>query len=184
MIHQAIQTVLYTEEEIRKRITELCGEIHRRYGDSELTLISITNGSVIFTADLLRHLPNPTRLDCIRVTSYKNETQSFNIPEYFDTLSLNITGRHVLVVDDIIDSGKTLLLIKEVLASHKPASLRLCVLLDKAERREVPIEADFVGFRVPNEFVVGYGLDFAERYRNLPYIGTLKPEYRKTTPEC
>src|SRR5690606_36917490 len=131
-----------------------------------------------FTADLLRQLSLPVRLDCTRIASYRNETISQGEPEILFNITLEVEGRHVLIIDDILDTGKTLLKIAETFRKINPRSLRTCVLLEKEGRREVPIEADFVGFRIPDKFVVGYGLDFAERYRNLPCIGVLTPEFQ------
>jgi hypoxanthine phosphoribosyltransferase len=150
------------------------------YGKGEFTIVSLINGAVMFTADLMREIDNPVRLDCIRVSSYGAKTKSIGTPQVIYSLTLDIRGRHVLLIDDILDTGKTLSLVSKLIRELTPASLRTCVLLDKNERREVEIEADFVGFDIPNKFVVGYGLDFAERYRNLPYIGVLKPEKQNT----
>jgi len=131
---------------------------------------------VMFTSDLMREIDNPVRLDCIRVSSYGAHTVSIGTPQLISSLTLDIRRRHVLVIDDILDTGKTLQFVTKLIRRHRPASLRTCVLLDKKARRQVAIEADFVGFSIPDEFVVGYGLDFAERYRNLPCIGVLRPE--------
>ena len=130
--------------------------------------------------DLMREIDNPVRLDCIRVTSYGTKTRSIGTPQIISSLTLDIANRDVLLIDDILDTGKTLKLVTQLVRELKPASLRTCVLLDKKARREVPLEADFVGFEIPDKFVVGYGLDFAERYRNLPGIGVLKPEKQNT----
>jgi hypoxanthine phosphoribosyltransferase len=179
IIHPALETVLLTEEQIQKRVDELVLEIRKIYGDEEITIISIINGAILFTADLLRRLPNPIRLDCIRISSYRNATKSMGVPQVIQSFQLDVAGRHVLLMDDILDTGKTLSLVKQMLRMMNPASLRTCVLLDKKERREVDIEADFAGFSIPNKFVVGYGLDFDERYRNIPCIGVLKKELQK-----
>ena len=141
---------------------------------TEITVISVINGAILFTADLLRQIDNPIRLDCIRISSYRNETKSIGKPQLVQAMTLDIANRHVLLIDDILDTGKTLSLVVELIRRMNPMSLRVCVLLDKKGRREVPFEADFVGFQIPDRFVVGYGLDFAERYRNLPCIGVLK----------
>jgi len=124
----------------------------------------------------MREIDNPVRLDCIRVSSYGAKTKSVGTPQVIASITLDIAGRNVLLVDDILDTGKTLNLVAALILKQKPASLRTCVLLDKKSRREVPFQADFVGFDIPDKFVVGYGLDFAERYRNLPCIGVLRPE--------
>ncbi len=175
-LHPDLAEVLFTEVQLKRRVKALAREIKAVYGDGEFTLISLINGAVMFTSDLMREIDNPVRLDCIRVTSYGTKTKSIGTPQIIHSLTLDIRGRHVLLIDDILDTGKTLKLVTDLVRKLGPASLRTCVLLDKKERREVAIEADFVGFAIPNKFVVGYGLDFAERYRNLPGIGVLKPE--------
>lgn len=170
--------VLVTEEQIKQRIQELAKEISATYGNEELTVISIINGAILFTADLFRQLTCPTRLDCIRISSYSDSERPISDPELLDTFRLNINNRHTLVIDDILDTGRTLKKVVDLLLEEEPLSLRTCVLLDKPNRRDIPYEADFVGFRIPDAFVVGYGLDFDEKYRNLPCIGVLKAEYQ------
>ena len=181
-LHPDLAEVLLTEGQIRERIKTIAREIKAVYGDGEFTIISLINGAVMFTADLMREIDNPVRLDCIRVSSYGAKTKSIGTPQVIYSLTLDIKDRDVLVIDDILDAGKTLKLVSELVQELKPASCRTCVLLDKKARREVALEADFVGFEIPDKFVVGYGLDFAERYRNLPGIGVLKPEKQTTTP--
>jgi hypoxanthine phosphoribosyltransferase len=180
-IHPDLESVLLNEEQIRRRVKALGRELKRLYGDEEITIVTIMNGAILFTADLLRTLDNPVRLDCIRATSYGQATESHGTPKLIHGITLDMAGRHVLLVDDILDTGKTLSLISNMIRGLSPASLRVCVLLDKKGRRQVPFEADLVGFEIPDKFVVGYGLDFAERYRNLTNIGVLKPE-RQTAP--
>jgi hypoxanthine phosphoribosyltransferase len=175
-LHPDLAEVLLTEDQIRERIKSLAREIKTAYGDGEFTIISLINGAVMFTADLMREIDNPVRLDCIRVSSYGLKTKSIGTPQIIHSLTLDIAKRDVLIIDDILDTGKTLKLVRDLVVDLKPASVRTCVLLDKKARREVKMEADFVGFAIPDKFVVGYGLDFAERYRNLPGIGVLKPE--------
>jgi hypoxanthine phosphoribosyltransferase len=165
-LHPDLAELLLTDTQIKDRVKSIAREIKQVYGDREFTIISLINGAVMFTADLMREIDNPVRLDCIRVSSYG--------------LTIDIANRDVLLIDDILDTGKTLKLVGDLVRELKPASLRTCVLLDKKARREVPLEADFVGFEIPDKFVVGYGLDFAERYRNLPGIGVLKPEKQTT----
>jgi hypoxanthine phosphoribosyltransferase len=177
--HPDLESVLYTNAQIMGRIKELGAELKRFYGDDEITIVAIMNGALLFTADLLRSLDNSIRLDCVRTTSYGNNSESRGTPKLIHGLTLDVTGRHVLIVDDILDTGKTLSLIAGMIKGMKPKSLRVCVLLDKKGRRQVPFEADLVGFEIPDKFVVGYGLDFAERYRNLPDIGVLRPEKQK-----
>ncbi|MBI2518401.1 MAG: hypoxanthine phosphoribosyltransferase [Opitutae bacterium] len=169
--------VLVTEAAIRRRIEALAEKINRDYQRRDLTVIAVVNGALIFTADLLRQLRTPLRLDCVRASSYHSGTKSVGKPVVIDNLKLDIKGRHVLLVDDILDTGKTLAAVKALLLKKRALSVKTCVLLDKKARRVVPFEAEYVGFDIPNEFVVGYGLDFAEGYRNLPCIGVLKPKY-------
>ena len=176
LLHPDLAEVLLTDEQIRQRIKTLAQEIKAVYGDGEFTIISLINGAVMFTADLMREIDNPVRLDCIRVSSYGLKTKSIGAPQIIYSLTLDIAQRDVLIIDDILDTGKTLKLVRDLVSELKPASVRTCVLLDKKARREVNMEADFVGFEIPDKFVVGYGLDFAERYRNLPGIGVLKAE--------
>lgn len=173
--HADLETILVSEQAIRRRLRKLGTEIKRVYGDEEITVVAIINGAILFTADLLREIPNPIRLDCIRISSYRNSTKSHGTPQILHSLSLDVANRHVLLIDDILDTGKTLSMVVSLIHKLSPASVKVCVLLDKKGRREVPFEADFVGFEIPDKFVVGYGLDFAERYRNLPCIGVLKP---------
>jgi hypoxanthine phosphoribosyltransferase len=175
-LHPDLERVLVSEDQIKRRLRKLADEINQTYGDQEITVVAIINGAILFAADLCRRLTCPIRLDCIRVSSYRNDTKSIGTPEVLDSMKLDIENRHLLLIDDILDTGKTLSLVVDLMRERKPASLKTCVLLDKKERREVDFEADFVGFQIPDRFVVGYGLDFAERYRNLPLIGILKPE--------
>jgi hypoxanthine phosphoribosyltransferase len=174
--HPDLESVLFTRAQIKQRVKELGGELKRVYGDGEFTAISVINGAILFTADLLREIENPVRLDCIRIASYGERTLSVGAPQIVHSLTIDVAKRHVLLIDDILDTGKTITLVANLIRKLNPASLRVCVLLDKQGRREVPFEADFVGFKIPDKFVVGYGLDFAERYRNLPCIGVLKPQ--------
>jgi len=169
--------VLVSESAIRRRVGSLGEELNRYYKGKDLTVIAIVNGALIFTADLLRRLRSPLRLDCVRASSYHEGTKSLGLPEVIDNMKLDIDGHHVLLVDDILDTGRTLAAVRQLLLSKGALSVRTCVLLDKKARRVVPFEAEYVGFEIPNEFVVGYGLDFAERYRNLPCIGVLKPKF-------
>jgi hypoxanthine phosphoribosyltransferase len=173
-----LEQIVVTADEITQRARELGEEITRFYAGEEVTVVAIINGALFFTADLLRHVHLPVRLDCTRISSYRNETRSVGDPEILYTITLEVESRHVLIIDDILDTGKTLSKITEMFHKLSPQSLKTCVLLEKQGRREVPFEADFVGFRIPDKFVVGYGLDFAERYRNLPCIGVLKPEFQ------
>jgi len=171
-----VETIIVDEIAIKKRLASLGQEIDAAYEGREVTVIAIINGAIIFVADLIRQINIPLQLDCIRVSSYRDEASHLQTPEIIDRIRLDLEGSDVLVIDDILDTGHTLSHITEILLAMKPASLKTCVLLDKHTRRSVDFEADFVGFKIPDEFVVGYGLDFAERYRQLPCIGVLKAE--------
>lgn len=170
-----IQEVLFSEETLRRRVSELGAEITRDYQGKEPILASVLRGSYIFMADLARAIDLPVRVDFMSVSSYGKGTKSSGQVQITKDLSDEIEGKDLIVVEDILDSGNTLYYLLQVLQARHPASIRLCTLLDKPERREKPITADYAGFTVPDAFVVGYGLDYAERYRNLPYIGILKP---------
>lgn len=171
-----LDTIVVDEAAIKARLKELGREINAAYAGRELAVIAIINGAIIFVADLIRELNLSIQLDCIRVSSYRDETRPIQEPEIIDKIRLDLNGLDVLLIDDILDTGKTLSRVCQIFRKMKPASLRTCVLLDKKTTRNVDFEADFVGFQIPDEFVVGYGLDFAERYRQLPCIGVLKPE--------
>lgn len=172
-----IEDTLFHEQTILSRLDELAREITAAYRGRELTVVALLNGSLIFAADLLRRVPLPLELKCVSVASYHGGTESSGTVT-FDQLTLpDLRGRHVLVVDDILDTGRTLSAVCSRLAeTGKPLSLEVCVLLRKKKERAVETEARYVGFDIGDEFVVGYGLDFQERYRNLPFIGTLRPE--------
>jgi len=162
---------------LQERIATLGHQIGERYADAgEVTIIAVINGALVFAADLVRQIPIPVRLDCIRVSSYDEELNGHQRPEIIDMVRLDLRGRHVLVVDDILDTGHTLEKVLKAISALRPASVKLCVLLEKAGRREIDRSPDFVGFSITDEFVVGYGLDFAEQYRNLPCIGVVKAE--------
>lgn len=171
-----LQKILVTAEQIQERVAALGREITDTYKGEEILIVAVINGAVMFTGDLMREIPSIVRLDCIRASTYKNDTYPQADPEILSTVKVNLEGRHVLLVDDILDTGRTIVCVTELLQKLKPATLRTCVLLQKRGRLELDFEADFVGFQIPDEFVVGYGLDFAECYRNLPCIGVLKPE--------
>jgi len=176
MMEQDIQRVLFTQERLKSRVAEIAREIERDYEGREIMLISVLRGSFIFMADLCREIQLPCTLDFMSVSSYGTGTSSSGQVQITKDLSEDITGRHILVVEDILDSGNTLSYLLKILEHRHPASVRLCALLDKPERRGKPGELHYPGFTVPDDFVVGYGLDYAEKYRNLPYIGVLKPE--------
>ncbi len=179
MLNDLCKTLI-TEEEIKTRVKEMAAEISGHYGDEEVTVISIINGAILFTADLVRNMPGPVRIDCIRVSSYENSSTPVGAPQITSTLSLDLGGRHVLLVDDIFDTGKTITKVVQYVEEMEPASLRTCVLLEKKARRIVEFSVDWVGFQIPDEFGIGYGLDYAQRYRNLRCIGVLKPELQPT----
>lgn len=172
-----VERILFHEQTILSRLDELAREITTFYTDKELTVVAVLNGSLIFAADLLRRIPLPLKLDCLSVSSYHGGTESSGVVT-FDQLSMpDVKDRHVLVIDDILDSGRTLHAICTRLRGElQPKSVRVCVLLNKRCQRAEELEADFVGFEIENEFVIGYGLDFAEHYRNLPFVGVLKHE--------
>ena len=171
-----IDRILVDEHTIKNRLKELGKEINQAYEGRDVAVIAIINGAIIFVADLIRELSIPLQLDCIRVSSYRDETTPTQAPDIIDKIRLDLKGLDVLIIDDILDSGNTLNRVTKILRAMGPASLKTCVLLDKKTTRNVDFEADFIGFKIPDEFVVGYGLDFAERYRQLPCIGILRPE--------
>lgn len=176
-MHDDVQEILFTEQQLKQRVAELGAAISRDYAGREpVLLVSVLRGSYIFMADLSRAIDIPVQIDFMSVSSYGKGTSTSGQVEIKKDLSDSIEGVHVIVVEDILDSGNTLSYLLHVLSARHPASISLCTLLDKPERREKPITSDYVGFTVPNAFIVGYGLDYAEKYRNLPYIGVLKPE--------
>lgn len=173
-----IAETLVSEEAIRTKVADLGRRISKDYQGEELLLIGLLRGSIVFLSDLMRAITIPVRLDFIGIQSYGVSTESGAVRLVMD-LETDIAGRHVLIVEDIVDTGKTLSYLVENLKARQPASLRVCALLDKPDRRQVPIKVDYVGFEIPDKFVVGYGLDFAEGYRNLPYVGVLKEHLYK-----
>ncbi|MBU5474631.1 hypoxanthine phosphoribosyltransferase [Roseburia sp. MSJ-14] len=168
--------VLISEEEIEKRILEMAKEISEFYKGEEVHLVSVLKGGVFFTCELAKRLTVPVSIDFMSVSSYGNDTKSSGVVKVIKDLDEAIEGKNVLVVEDIIDSGRTLSYLMENLKSRKPKSLHLCTLLDKPERRVVEVQVDYTGFAIPDEFVVGYGLDYMQHYRNLPYIGIVELE--------
>jgi hypoxanthine phosphoribosyltransferase len=174
-MHKDIKQVLFSEEEIYKRVVELGEQITRDYAGQELVVVSLLKGAVYFTAELTKHIDLPVRLDFLISSSYGNTTTSAGSINVTKDIDENIAGKHVLLVDDIIDTGLTLEKITNLLETRKPLSIKTAVLLDKGARRVHEMDADYVGFEIPDEFVVGYGLDFAGDYRNLPIIGILRP---------
>ena len=174
-MHNDVEQILYTEEELRQRVKELGCQITADYAGREPLLISVLRGAYIFMADLTRAINLDVTVDFMSVSSYGAGTVSSGQVEIKKDLSASIEGKDLIVVEDILDSGNTLYYLLDVLRARKPASVRLCTLMDKPERRVKPIKADYVGFTIPDAFIVGYGLDYGEKYRNLPYVGVLKP---------
>ena len=172
-LEQAVGEVLIDQETLAARVAELGAEVSADYEGRDLLLIGVLKGAVFFMADLMRHLTVPCEVDFMAISSYGDATDSSGIVRILKDLDINIEGRHVLVVEDIIDSGLTLSYLIRNLESREPATLEVCALLTKPSRREIDVPVRYVGFEIPNKFVVGYGLDFAERYRNLPYVGVL-----------
>ncbi len=169
-----VERVLITDEQIARRVKSLAREIERDFRGREMVVVSLLNGTVMFLADLIRHLNLPLRLDFMGVSSYGPGTESGKLV-FTKELRLDVRGRDVLLVDDILDTGKTMSRVLPKIQALKPRRIKICVLLDKPCRRTEQIEADYAGFEIPDFFVVGYGLDFAERYRNLPFVGVLHP---------
>ncbi len=176
-----VERILITETQIALRIREMSRQIERDYTGREMVVVSLLTGTVMFLADLIRSLSLPLRLDFMGVSSYGAGTESGELV-FTKELRINVRGRDVLLVDDILDTGKTMSRVLAKLRALKPRRIRTCVLLNKAARRVEKIEADYVGFEIPDYFVVGYGLDYAERYRNLPFVGVLHPKVYQGAP--
>ena len=174
-LERGVGEVLISADELQARIRELGRELSADYAGRELLLVGVLKGAVFFMADLMRHLKVPCEIDFMAISSYGDSTDSSGVVRILKDLDINIEGRHVLVVEDIIDSGLTLSYLIRNLEAREPASLEICALLTKPDRREIDVPVRYVGFEIPNRFVIGYGLDFAERYRNLPYVGVLDP---------
>src|SRR5579862_4504382 len=174
-LERAVGEVLIDAETLQNRIRELGEEITADYAGRELLLVGVLKGAVFFMADLMRTIGVPCEVDFMAISSYGAATDSSGVVRILKDLDINIEGRHVLVVEDIIDSGLTLSYLLRNLESREPATLEICALLTKPDRREIDVPVRYVGFEIPNKFVIGYGLDFAERYRNLPYVGVLDP---------
>lgn len=171
-----IAQVLIPEDLLQERIKELGQQISKDYQGKDLLLLCILKGGVAFLVDLMRHITIPHEIDFMAISSYGDGIESSGVVRILKDLDETINGKHVLIVEDIIDTGHTLAYIVANLKTRNPASVRICALLNKPSRREIDSSIDYVGFEVPNEFVVGYGLDYAEHYRNLPFVGVLKPE--------
>jgi len=175
-LDQAVGEVLIDEATLQGRIAELGTEISADYAGRDLLLVGVLKGAVFFMADLMRELTVPCEIDFMAISSYGAATDSSGVVRILKDLEINLAGRHVLVVEDIIDSGLTLSYLMRNLKARKPATLEICALLTKPERREIDVPVRYIGFEIPNRFVIGYGLDFAERYRNLPYVAVLHPD--------
>ena len=176
MMHPDVQEILFSEEVIRSRVKELGEEISRDYAGKEIVCIGVLKGCFVFMADLVRELNLDCSIDFMAVSSYGSGTVTTGAVKIGKDISANIEDRDVLIIEDILDSGVTLSYLREFLMQRKPASIKICTLFDKPARRRADIKADYVGLVCPDEFIVGYGLDYDEKYRDLPYIGVLKPE--------
>ena len=176
MLEKDIQEVLFSEEQLDRRVREIAAQIEKDYEGKEIMLISVLRGSFVFMADLCRRIDLPCTLDFMSVSSYGKGTSSSGQVQITKDLSSDISGKHIIVVEDILDSGNTLSYLLKLLEQRNPPSIRLCTLLDKPDRRVKEVKVHYSGFTIPDAFVVGYGLDYAEHYRNMPYIGILKPE--------
>ncbi len=170
-----IQEVLFTERQIAVMVERIGKEISRDYKGKNLLLVSVLKGSVVFMADLMRSVDIPARIDFMATSSYGSGTKTSGVVKIIKDLDIDLNGFDIVLVEDILDSGKTLSYLIELLKSRGPKSLRVCTLFDKPERREVPIDVAYVGSQIPDAFIVGYGLDYDEKYRNLPFVGILEP---------
>lgn len=176
MMQDDVKKVLLSEEELHAKVAEMGAQVTQDYEGKNLLLVTVLKGAVIFLADLMREIKQPAEIDFMVVSSYGSGVKSSGVVKIVKDLDINLEGKDILIVEDILDSGMTLDYIKNILQDRNPASIRICTLLDKPARRKVDLQADYVGFTIPDEFVIGYGLDYDEKYRNLPYIGVLKPE--------
>ncbi|HJN15039.1 MAG TPA: hypoxanthine phosphoribosyltransferase [Armatimonadota bacterium] len=175
-----IARTLLTQEQIQAKVSELAAIVSQDYADCVPLLVGVLNGSAVFAADLIRALSVPAELEFVAATSYGDATESSGKCKMTKDIDRPLAGRHVLMVEDIVDTGRTLAAIVECIEARDPASVKVCTLLDKPARREVDMRPDYIGFEIPDEFVVGYGLDFARHYRGLPYVAVLKPEAYST----
>ena len=176
MMQDDVKKVLLSEEELHAKVAEMGAQVTQDYEGKNLLLVTVLKGAVIFLADLMREIKQPAEIDFMVVSSYGSGVKSSGVVKIVKDLDINLEGKDILIVEDILDSGMTLDYIKNILQDRNPASIRICTLLDKPARRKVDLQADYVGFTIPDDFVIGYGLDYDEKYRNLPYIGVLKPE--------
>lgn len=171
-----VKEILFSEEKIKEKVEELGKRISKDYSGKDIIVIGVLKGANIFLSDLIRKIDMSVTVDFIDVSSYGHSTESSGVVKINKDLDFSIEDRDILIVEDIIDSGLTLKYLLENLKSRKPKSIGICTLLDKPERRKVNIDVNYIGFKIPDEFIVGYGIDYAEKYRNLPYIASLKPE--------
>lgn len=183
-MHDDIEAILISEEALQARITDLARAVNEDYRGKDLLLVGILKGAIMFMVDIARRLDRPLDLDFMAISSYGNTTESSGVVRILKDLDEPIAGRNVLIVEDIIDTGLTLRYLVENLRRRDPASLEVCALLDKAKARQKVIEPKYLGFALPDRFVVGYGLDYAQKYRNLPYIGVLKPSVYTEEPSA
>ncbi|MBC7765860.1 MAG: hypoxanthine phosphoribosyltransferase [Hyphomonadaceae bacterium] len=175
-----IEKILITEQQIEDMVQTLAQQVSEDYKHKNLMLLCVLKGSVVFAADLMRHITIPCSIDFMAVSSYGSTTSSSGVVRILKDLETDISDKDILIVEDIIDSGLTLNYLKELLLARNPKSVKICAILNKKARRKINIEADYNGYEIPDEFAVGYGLDYAEKYRNLPFVGVLKPEiYQK-----
>lgn len=174
-IEEDVQEVLLTKEQIAQRVKELGDQISTDYKNKDLLMLSVLKGSVVFMADLMRQVSVPAEIDFMVLSSYGSGTKSSGVVKIIKDIDIELSGKDILVVEDILDSGMTLHYLKGLLEGRHPASIKIVTLADKPSRRAVDLQADYTGFEVPDEFLIGYGLDYNEHYRNLPYIGILKP---------
>ena len=175
-LYDDVAEVLISEEQIQRKVAELGARICRDFAGEQILVIAVLKGAMLFLADLIRRVDLPLAIDFLAVSSYGAGTESSGVVRILKDLDETITHRHVIIVEDIVDSGRTLDYLLRMLRQRNPATLHVCTLLDKRDRREIEVPIDYVGFEIPDAFVVGYGLDYAEHYRQLPFIGVLKPE--------
>lgn len=176
-MYEDVSEVLLTEEQIQQRVRELAEQISADYQGKDLLLVCVLKGGILFLTDLMRQLDIPHAIDFMAISSYGAGTESSGVVRILMDLNTSIEGKNVLIVEDIVDTGHTLDYILRNLSTRRPASLKVCSLLNKPSRRQVDVPIHYVGFDIPNKFVIGYGLDFGEKYRNLPFVGVLKPEF-------
>lgn len=173
-LHPDIERVLVSQKELNKIVEEIADKLNRDYNGEELTVIVILRGSLLFASDLIRKLKMPVKVEFMRASSYGSGTETTGFINIKQDVETDVAGKNLLIIEDIIDSGNTLYRLKEILTSRNPKTCRICALLDKPDRRTTKVDIEYVGKKIPNEFAVGYGLDYNEYYRNLPYIGVLK----------